>query len=180
MHAHGHIAFKLMALCFTIRDLFRPPGRVLKQMGLKPGQIVLDYGCGPGGWSLAAAKLVGPPGKVHAVDMNPLALRRVKKIVSRKGLTHIETIRTNCATGLKSGSVDIAFLFDTYHDLENPDAVVEELHRILKPHSVLLFSDHHLKEEKILSSVPTGGLFGFASKRERIFRFTKLKRQGHS
>ncbi len=85
----------------------------------------------------------------------------------------METIRTDCATGLKSGSVDMALLFDTYHDLENSDAVIEELHRILKPKSVLLFSDHHLKEEKILSSVPTGGLFTFASKREKIFRFTR-------
>jgi ubiquinone/menaquinone biosynthesis C-methylase UbiE len=78
MHTHSQLSFQVMALCFTIRDLFRPPEKVLKRMGLEPGQIVLDYGCGSGSWSLAAARLVEPSGKVYAADVDPFALQRIK------------------------------------------------------------------------------------------------------
>ena len=120
-----NIDFQLMALCFTIRDLLKPPVSVLQQIGLMPGQIVLDYGCGPGGWSLAAAKLVGPTGKVYAADINPLALTRVQRTAAKKGLSNIDTILTDCATRLENGSVDIALLLDTYHELKNPDDVTK-------------------------------------------------------
>ena len=49
----GHLLF------FKIRDLFLPPEDVLKEAGIAAGFHVLDFGCGTGSYSLAAARVVG-------------------------------------------------------------------------------------------------------------------------
>ena len=135
------LGFNLMCLWFQLRDLLSSPENVLSEAGIRPGFQVLDYGCGPGSYTLVAAELVGQSGKVHAADRNPRALERVQQVASRKGLRNIETIHTDCATGLENGRMDIVLFYDTYHDLEDPDGVLEELHRVLKPNSALSFSD---------------------------------------
>ena len=42
--------FKGMSFLFKIRDLFLPRKNVLKEVGIRPGFHVLDYGCGPGAY----------------------------------------------------------------------------------------------------------------------------------
>jgi len=44
------MSFKLMSLVFKVRDLLRPRSDVLKEAGIEPGSVVLDFGCGPGGY----------------------------------------------------------------------------------------------------------------------------------
>ncbi|MDI6886277.1 MAG: methyltransferase domain-containing protein [archaeon] len=49
--------------------------------------------------------------------------------------------------------VDVVLLYDTFHTLGDPNGVLEELHRVLKPDGILSFSDHHMKENEIVSEV---------------------------
>jgi len=68
--------------------LFRNPYRLLRAAGLKPGQTVLEVGCGPGFFTIPTARIVGEKGMVYAVDINPLAIRRVMgKIQNRQSAT---------------------------------------------------------------------------------------------
>ena len=151
--------FWFMSLGFRMRDLFRPPEAILEGIGIGPGLSVLDYGCGPGSYSIAAARRVGSTGQVYALDILPLALRRVKNIASRKGLTKIETICSNCATKLPEACIDVVLLYDTLHALENPEEVLRELHRVLRPDGTLSVSDHHLANDRIKERVTRNGLF---------------------
>jgi hypothetical protein len=48
-----------MAFTFKIRDFFRPRRDIVKEVGIKEGFHVLDYGCGPGSYVTAVAELVG-------------------------------------------------------------------------------------------------------------------------
>jgi ubiquinone/menaquinone biosynthesis C-methylase UbiE len=169
----SHLHFSLMSFCFKIRDFFSPPEKLLKEAGIKPGSHVLDYGCGPGSYSLAAAHLVGTKGKVYALDLNLCAIESVRAKAAKKRFSNIEAIHSNCSTGLEDISVDVALLFDTCHELENPDEIMKELHRVMKPNAVLLFGDHHMKEQDILSEVTQSGLFGFQTKGKKIFTFRK-------
>jgi len=171
------LEFNLTSLWFKLRDLSSPPKAVLSEVGLELGFCVLDYGCGPGSYSLAAAQLVGQSGKVYAVDINPLALKHIQNIALKRGLMNVETIHTDCATGLPSDSVDVVLLYDTYHDLTRPDAVLEELHRVLKPGSILSFSDHHMTEKKILAAIAGKGLFELSDKGQKTYRFLKVVAQ---
>jgi ribosomal protein L11 methylase PrmA len=78
-------SFKIMALILRIRDIFSPPNRMLGQLDdIRPGAYVLDFGCGS--YSIATADLVGPSGKVYAVDIHPLAVQGVRKKAIEKGI----------------------------------------------------------------------------------------------
>jgi ubiquinone/menaquinone biosynthesis C-methylase UbiE len=166
--------FKTMALTFKLRDFFRPRRGIVKEVGIKPGHHVLDYGCGPGSYIKAVAQLVGKSGKIYALDVNSLAIQMVQRIVSKNQLTNVETILSNCKTELPDNSIDIVLLYDTFHDLNNPDEVLEELHRILKSNGILSFSDHHMKEDEIVSKVTNEGLFRLFRKGERTYSFVKV------
>jgi ubiquinone/menaquinone biosynthesis C-methylase UbiE len=140
---------------------------------MKPGYHVLDYGCGPGSYVKAVAQLVGKSGKIYALDINPLAIQTVQNIISKNQLANVETILSDCKTGLPDNCIDIVLLYDTFHDLNNPDEVLEELHRILKLNGILSFSDHHMKEYEIMSKITKKGLFRLFRKGERTYSFVK-------
>ncbi|MGQ9626545.1 MAG: class I SAM-dependent methyltransferase [Anaerolineae bacterium] len=165
--------FKLMSFEFKIRDFFLPRMNILKEVGIKPGFHVLDYGCGPGSYIIPLAELVGKSGKIYALDIHPLAIQMVQNLASKKRLENLETIHSDCKTGLPDNSVDVVLLYDTFHDLSDPERVLKELHRVLKPDGILSFSDHHMKENEIVSEVTNRGLFRLLRKGKRTYSFSK-------
>ena len=165
--------FKLMSFGFKFRDFFLPRMNILKEVGIKPGFHVLDYGCGPGSYIIPLAELVGKSGKIYALDIHPLAIQMVQSIASKKQLTNIETICSDCKTGLPDNSLDVVLLYDTLHDLSRPNEVLEELHRVLKPSGILSFNDHYLKENEIISKITDRGLLKLLRKGERQYNFVK-------
>jgi ubiquinone/menaquinone biosynthesis C-methylase UbiE len=168
------LAFRITCLFFVIRDLFRPPARVLDSIPLELGSTVVDYGCGSGGHSIAAARSVGSSGKVHALDMSPYAVARAKSLASRGRLSNLETILTNRETGLPDSSVDVVLLYDTFHDLTDTQGVLKEIHRVLKANGVLSFSDHHMQDSDILQSITGKDLFCLSNKQDNLYTFTKI------
>lgn len=165
-----------MSVVFKVRDLFVPPKRKLAEVGLAPGATVLDFGCGPGSLAVAAAGLVGSTGKVYAVDIHPRAVEAVQRRAARHGLTDLEAIRAAAPNGLPSESVDVVLLYDTFHALSDPEAVLDDLHRVLKPDGLLSFSDHHMKESDIVAKVAGPGLFELAKKGKMTFTFKKARK----
>jgi ubiquinone/menaquinone biosynthesis C-methylase UbiE len=169
----SELDFKVMAFFFKIRDFFRPRRDIVKEVGLKEGFRVLDFGCGPGGYVSAVAELIGQSGKIFALDINPFAIQMVKKLAVKKELSNVQTILSDCETGLPDESIDVVLLYDAFHDFANPNAVLEELHRVLKANGVLSFSDHHLEEKEIMSKITEAGLFKLWSKGKRTYSFVK-------
>ncbi len=165
--------FKTLCFMYKLRDLFIHRKNILEEVGIRPGFHVLDYGCGPGSYTVVAARMVGPTGKVHALDIHPLAIQRVQKLSAKKGLTNIQTIQSGCATGLQNESIDIVLLCDILHHLSEPEAVLHELHRVLKVSGTLSCNDHHMKEDDIVSNITSGGSFKLSKKGKRIHNFTK-------
>ena len=165
--------FRFMSLGYKFRDFFLPRRSVLQEVGLEPGFQVLDYGCGPGSYIAATAELVGESGKIYALDIHPMAIHRVQKLVSKKRLRNVDTISSDCDTGLPDSSMDVVLLYDIFHELGEPDAVLEELYRVLKPNGILSFSDHHMREIEILSAVTARGLFGLLRKCKKTYTFSK-------
>jgi len=168
-----NLHFRFMSLGFKFRDFFLPPKNILKEVGIKPGFHVLDYGCGPGSYIIPLAELVGESGKVYALDIHPLAIRKVQGIASKKQLANVETILSDCKTGLHRNSLDAVLLYDAFHHLSDRHRVLKELHRVLKPDGILSFSDHHMKEREILAEVTNGRLFQPLRKGQRTYTFLK-------
>jgi ubiquinone/menaquinone biosynthesis C-methylase UbiE len=171
--AESNLGFRLMAVSYKFRDLRLPRRNILKEVGIQPGFRVLDYGCGPGGYIIPLAELVGESGKVYALDIHPLAIRKVQNIASKKKLANVETILSDCKTGLHRNSLDVVLLYDVFHHLSDRDKVLKELHRVLKQDGILSFSDHHMKERDILAEVANGGLFRPLRRGQKTYTFLK-------
>jgi ubiquinone/menaquinone biosynthesis C-methylase UbiE len=170
----GNLAFRFMALGYKFRDFRFPRMDILKEAGIKPGYNVLDYGCGPGGYIPGTVQLVKENGKVYALDIQPLAIKQVQDIARKKKLANIETILSSGATDLPDESMDVVLLYDVFHSLSQPDEVLKELHRVLKPTGILSMSDHHMKPEDIIVKITSSGLFGLLHREKKVYNFSKV------
>ena len=172
----SNLDFEFMCFWYKLRDFFSPPLNILKEANIGPGYNILDFGCGPGSYSIAASRLVGKKGKIYALDIHPLAAKKVKRAAMKEGLHNVEAIQSDCKTGLPDGSMDIILLYDVYHDLYNKLPVLEELHRVLKPEGFLSFNDHHMKREYILLELIKKGLFKLGKENKKTYNFLKVCR----
>ena len=166
--------FKLMNFVFRIRDFLRPRMDLLKEAGIESGFCILDYGCGPGSYMAPLAQLVGISGEIYALDIHPLAIKEVQKIAAQKSIPNIKTIASDCDTGLPDNHVDVVLLYDTFHNLSQPDDVLSELHRVLKSGGNLSFSDHHMNSQDIITRVTKAGLFKLSTKGKKTYNFSKV------
>ncbi len=122
----------------TLYGLFRDPREALDAAGLKPGQTVLEVGCGPGFFTLPAAQMVGARGRVYAVDINPLATELVQRKIETAGVSNAEILLADAAqTALPTQSFDLVFVFGLGHAVGSLEDIFAEVYRLLKPAGIL-------------------------------------------
>ncbi len=159
-----------------ILPLVRNPFKLLKAAGLEEGQKALEVGCGPGFFTIPAARIVGDEGHVYAIDIHPRAVARVKKKIEKHALKNVTAVCINASnTGLPGGSVDRAFLFGLRYVAGGPGNVITELHRVLKHGGGLSFQKTRGSEAKLIEEVERGG-FAYTGKQGRIYVFKKRRR----
>jgi len=157
---------KLMAI-------IRNPYKLLKAAGLKPGLKVLEIGCGPGVFTIPAAEIVGTDGFIYALDIHPLAIKRVKEKIAESGTGNIKPVIANAAdTGLLDKEIDIVFIFGLPSAAGGLTNILHEIHRVLKPGGILAFEKFLRSEKKLITKMENGG-FVFESRKGRILRFVK-------
>jgi len=170
-------SFRGMAWLLRFTERFRKPADRLARIGLKRGQTVLEYGCGAGSFTIPAARLVGDEGLVYAVDIHPLAIETVEKRAEQAGLSNVRTIRTDRDTGLPDESVDVVLLYDTLHLVADKQALLAELHRVLKPGGFLSADHQHTDRNEFVAAVTTSELFALQAQHSEVFSFTKASSQ---
>ena len=171
----SNFSFRIISLMHDnpLLPIFKNPYKLLRAAGLKQGQKVLEVGCGPGFFTIPAAKIVGNEGVVYAVDVHPLAIERVKEKIEREGIKNVTPIHANVSdTGLPDQSIDLAFIFGLRYIAGGLENVIAEIHRILKPGGVLSFEKTKGSEKKLIDEVERGG-FIYSGRQTRIFLFTK-------
>lgn len=168
-----NIAFRSMKLSYKARDLILPRQIILSEAPIKSGDSVLDYGCGTGSYTFIVSKIVGPKGRVVAVDIHPLAITHIKNIIQNRDIKNVETVLTDCDTGLEDESMDVILLFDIFHMFLDPDRNLREMARVLKKDGTLSFSDHHIDEAAIINGMTSSGLFELAGQAEHTYSFKK-------
>jgi ubiquinone/menaquinone biosynthesis C-methylase UbiE len=157
---------------------FKNPYKLLKAAGLKSGQKILEVGCGPGFFTIPAANIVGEEGLVYAVDVNPYAIERVRGKIMREGIKNVVPLLANASdTGLPERSIDFAFLVGLGYIAGGLKNVLLEIHRILRPGSVLSFENTRGSREKLVEEVEREG-FIFSETKARIFLFKKADKNG--
>ena len=115
-------------------ESFAGTGNPLSMGRLNPGEVVVDLGCGAGVDALLAARQVGPPGRVIAVDMTEAMLAKTRIGALALGLGNVDT-RFGYAEALpvESGSVDILISNGVINLCPDKVAVMQEVWRVLKP-----------------------------------------------
>jgi ubiquinone/menaquinone biosynthesis C-methylase UbiE len=164
-------------VCFSLLEpiirVFGLPKRVIRpfEKFVKEGSVVADVGCASGYFTLRLAELVGPEGKVYAVDLNKKCIRALEKRVEKGGYRNIESHASSAAdlSFIEDSSVDFVLasglLCSMPHDRQ---LFVSEIKRILKPtgHAYL--------------SLGAGPPFGFVDRTEweNILEGFRLEQEG--
>lgn len=168
--------FQLMALMFRVRSIIHPPRNRLNEIGIAPGMVVVDYGCGPGSYVKDASAMVGPEGRVYAADINPLAVESVQKLMTKNGLTNVVPVKVNgYSSSLADNTADLVYALDMFHAIGDPDAFLTELHRIVKSDGVLVIDDGHQPHEEAREKVLHSGLWEIAEEGEAWMRCTPVE-----
>ena len=111
-----------------------PPAEILAGLDLRPGMTVADIGAGTGYFAIPMARAVAPGGRVFAVDLQPQLLDILRGKLAQAGApANIVTLQGSASSTGLAGSCDLALLANVWHEIDDREAVLAELGRILKP-----------------------------------------------
>lgn len=120
------------------RYRWQDPNVVLKALGLAPGMTLVDFGSGPGFFSLPAARSVGPSGQVYAVDLDPAMLERLRERAADEGVANLEyVVSPGRDLPLADAMADVVLIANVLHEVPERIGVLGEVARVLKPSGVL-------------------------------------------
>jgi ubiquinone/menaquinone biosynthesis C-methylase UbiE len=154
-------SFRLMNLTFQVIDFFSSfVEKRSHSFDLKPGMCVVDYGCGPGRYTIQFAQIVGKTGKVYAVDIQELALEAVRSKMRQYHLTNIQPVLSHgYYSGLPDAIADRIFALDMFFGIKQPAEFLAELKRLLKPEGLLIIDDGHQPREVTRQKILDSGLW---------------------
>ena len=122
----------------------------LKHIGLKEKNTIVDFGCGKGCYSIAAANAVGEMGKVYAIDIKSTVLKNLCKRSAMYALNNVMAMKTNgeISINMSDDSVDVALVYDVLHLLSHKNILMlmKEICRILKSDAILSVHPCHMDE----------------------------------
>ncbi len=141
------------------------PDEILKTLALKPGQRVADIGAGGGYFTLRFAEEVGSQGTVYAIDTNPDFLKMISASARARGLGNVKTVIAAGKLALPKGSLDLIFMRNLHHHLEDRVAYFKTLKAFIKPKGRLVIIEHKPGAGSIFSF---RRLFGHSTPKETI------------
>ena len=160
------------------REIAARRAQIVEALALRPGQAVADIGAGTGLFEEPLALAVGPAGVVYAVDIAPGFVEHIRERAAAAGLPQVQPVLCDDkSTSLPPGSVDVAFVCDTYHHFEHPADTLASLHAALRPGGRLIVIDFDRVEgrsrEWVLEPVRCGREQVIAEIEAADFRFVR-------
>lgn len=130
------------------REREEMPDEVIKTMGLKDGDVVVDMGCGTGYFGRRMARAVAPSGKVYGVDIQPEMLERMEELCREEGVTNlVPVLGDEDDPKLSPGSIDWMLLVDVYHEFQKPEVMLEKIREALKPDGKVCLVEYRAEGE---------------------------------
>lgn len=153
-------------LLLPFRRLLEHPTRMLGPW-VRDGMLVVEPGCGMGYFTLDLARMVGPTGRVVAVDVQERMLAGLRRRAARAGLG--ERIETRLAgpsglgLGDLAGTADLALAIHMVHEVSDQAALFGELLAALRPGAPLLVIEPkgHVSEADFEASMQEAARAGF-------------------
>jgi SAM-dependent methyltransferase len=175
-------------LANPIRRWFEDPAELLAPY-VREGMTVLEPGPGMGFFTLDLARLVGPSGRVVAVDLQPRMLSSLKRRAARAGLLDRLDVRLASSNSLGvadlAGTVDFSLVFAVVHELPAVQTFFAELGQASKPGAAVLLAEPtgHVKAAQFEAELEVAAKAGFVvvdRPRVRRSRAALLKKVGTS
>jgi len=134
-------------------------GGQLAAAGVVAGAVVADIGCGPAAMSIELARLVGPSGRVIAVERDKQALAAAEALIQRSGARNVSLREaTATATGIEPGSVDVVMARHVLaHNGGQEQAIVAHLATLIRPGGSAYLVDSDLGGFRLLDIDPDLG-----------------------
>lgn len=132
------------------REAEEAPAVLLEALRIQPGDAVADVGAGSGYFTFRLAKLVGPKGKVFAVDIQPEMLDLIQKRAEKENVKNVELVPGKIDDPkLPKESVDLILMVDVYHEFSHPWEMASAMIESLKPGGRLVFVEYRLEDPSI-------------------------------
>ena len=123
---------------------------LIENLPLEPGDVAADLGAGTGYFTLPMARVVGPGGRVLAVDIQPEMLQIIGARLDEEGLQNVATIlASKTDPRLPAASVDLLLLVDAYHEFSHPREVMEGVVRGLKPGGRVILVEYRGEDRSV-------------------------------
>ena len=133
-----------------IRRLTQPPSELIDKLGVTPNDVVVDFGCGPGFFTIELAKRSK---RVVAIDISPEMLKKVESKATKAKVSNLQFLQSDGKNiQLKDDAVDLILLVTVYHEVGDNEIVLKEFHRVLKPTGKLAIVE--VIKKGILPSAP--------------------------
>lgn len=125
------------------REVFDRRHDIIKAMAIGPGMRIADIGAGTGLFTRLFSRVVGPRGKVYAVDISDEFVRNIVRLAQERSLKNIVgVVSTDKDVKLEADSIDLAFVCDTYHHFEYPQTMLSSIRKALTKDGRLVVIDY--------------------------------------
>lgn len=126
------------------------PSQLHPSLNIKAGDVVADVGAGSGYHTFRLAELVGPKGKVYAVDIQPEMLALINQRMKKNKVNHVVPVQgTITDPKLPAAGIDLILLVDVYHEFSHPFEMMQALTKALKPGGRMVFVEFRLEDPKV-------------------------------
>ena len=116
----------------------------ITKLKIKPGDVIADVGAGSGVFSAPLARAAAPGGKVYAVDIDKELIEHIGRRAKELGVTNVQTVLGKFTDpSLPGRDVDLAFINDTLHHIEDRETYLKNLVRYLKASGRIAVIDFH-------------------------------------
>lgn len=179
---------ELTILVNPLRVVFQNPWRILKEIGLRKSMHFIDLGCGPGYLTIPAAEIVGPEGKVYAVDISEKYIGHVKRKMEELDLKNIILLNTEAwrLNAVPPNTIDICLIFLSLHHFSKKLETIFEVTRKLKKGGrlivyesdldVCIWLGHGIRMKEIQSIALEAGLrILHLNKKKTIYKLDMIK-----
>ena len=116
------------------REAEERPTQALAFLDIKPGWVVADIGAGSGYFTERLSRLVGATGRVYANDIQKGMLDLLQRRLASQQLQNVSLVLGEPADPkLPPSSIDLALMVDVYHELGDPQTMLANIKKALKP-----------------------------------------------
>ena len=123
------------------------PAEVLAAMGLEPGDVVADVGCGSGYYARRIARRVQPGGRVYCVDIQPEMLEIMQQRAAAEDVTGIEPVLSTATDPrLAAGAIDWIIIADVYHEMSDPEPMLARMRESLAPEGQIALLEYRVED----------------------------------